>query len=62
MSAEEKELTKLLTALLFVFAQHMPSDQDALIEAHSTMTSTRNLIEALKTGRVRLVKGDGWRE
>jgi hypothetical protein len=62
LNEQERELVKLLTALLFVYGQHMPAAQDELIKAHGTMTSTRNLIDALQTGRVRLIKGDGWKE
>lgn len=58
----EKQATNLLTELLFVYGQHMPEKQDALIKAHSTMTSARNSIDALKTGRVRLTKTDKWND
>lgn len=52
----------LLTRLLFVYGQHMPVEQDTLIDAHSTIASARNLIDALQRGRVRLIKTDKWVE
>lgn len=62
MNDLERQAAALLTKLLAVFAQHLPEDQDALIEAHTTITSTRNLIDALQKGRVTVRKTDTWKE
>jgi hypothetical protein len=58
MTTQERELHRILTALLALYIQHAPPT----MEAHSVMASAGNLIEALQAGRVRIVKGDGWKE
>lgn len=53
-----QQAADLLAALLAEYVKTAPATMDA----HRVMASAGNLIEALRAGRVRIVKGDGWRE
>ena len=65
MSADlNKQTADLLTALIFGYATYIDAqrDQKALMAAHGTLNSARNLIDALQRGRVQVVKTEKWKD
>lgn len=57
-----KQAAKLIAQLLDVYEQLAPeyASQKQMPDIHSTITSAQNLIDALKSGRVKLTKTDKW--
>lgn len=59
-----KQAADLLTALIFGYATYINGqhDQQQLMAAHATLSSARNLLDALQRGRVEIVKTDKWND